>query len=142
MKQIEQFIQEAQLEMTAKQIPGRNDIPRDTWSKGARHFVCEIKRVGFGARDPMIVFFSQGSAHTKPPTLADVLDCLASDVSSIDGQPFEGWADDMGYKCAECGQYTRDAAKTYHMIEEQAHDLKALLDDAAYAELLWNVERL
>ena len=41
-------------------------------------FRCTIRR----GDESMAVRFSQGPAHTEPPTLADVLDCLASDASS------------------------------------------------------------
>ena len=142
MKTIEQFIEESQLEMKAKSIPGRKDIPNDSWSKNARHFVCQIDRVGFGHRDPMIVYFSQGSAHKKPPTLSDVLDCLAADCASIDCRAFDEWSNEMGYTCQECEQPTKNAERIYFTIEEQADDLRRLLDVEKYNELLWDVERL
>lgn len=141
MQTIGQFIEANQIEMTAKRIPGRRDVPRSTWGAGARHFVCEIKRVGFGPRDSMIVYFSQGSAHKKPPTRADVLDCLASDIASIDQLSLEDWADELGYTCGDCGQLTHDARRIYQAIEEQKNDLLKLLDQEGLEELLWNTER-
>lgn len=108
-----------------------------------RHFRCRItapcctgkhsqkKMVGFG------LYFSQGSAHTEDPTLADVLDCLASDASGYDGQTFENWASDYGYDTD-----SRKAEKTFRAIKRQSEQLRRTIGQDAYEELLYKVERL
>jgi len=148
----EQFITARHLTMTAARIPERKDIPSDTWSKDARHWKCTV-RVSIPIAEimpgdnvhhntPMVVYYSQGSAHTENPTLADVLDCLASDVSGIDGQSFEAWASDYGYTCVTCGQPTKGAERIFHKIEEQRDDLTKLIGADALEVLLYEVERL
>jgi hypothetical protein len=98
------------------------------------------------------LYFSQGSAHTTDPTLADVLDCLASDASGyenarVDTRPdekqdkaltvFEGWASEYGYDTD-----SRKAEKTFRAIKRQSEQLKRTIGAEAYEELLWQVERL
>lgn len=94
-------------------------------------------------------YFSQGSAHTQDPTLADVLDCLASDASGYenakprnhserpDSAAFLNWASDYGYD-----PDSRKAEKTFRAIKRQSEQLKRTIGQAAYEELLYNVERL
>ena len=103
-----------------------------------RHFLCYIGKPGMIQDDQMHVPFSQGSAHTKPPTLEDVLDCLASDSAGVENaRSFEDWAAEYGYDTD-----SRKAEKTYCLCRDQAEQLKALLGPDSYAQLLWNVERL
>lgn len=134
---LQSFIARTQLEMACQRVAGRADGNGDAWDKTARHFLCTIKRVGFGPCEPLTLFFSQGSAHTKPPTLADVLDCLASDACSVDNaRNFAEWAGEMGYN-----EDSRKAEKTYRTCCEQRDALKALLG-ASYDALLYQTERL
>jgi hypothetical protein len=73
----------------------------------------------------------------KEPTAEDVLDCLASDSSSIENAfDFEEWASNFGYDTD-----SREAERTYRACERQAGKLKRFLGDEAYELLLWNVER-
>ena len=152
MKTTEQFAKERHLTITAARIPERKDIPDDTWGKEAKHWKCTI-RVSVPVAEVMpgdnvhnnklmIVFYSQGSAHTEAPTIEDLLDCLASDVSGIDGQTFENWAADYCYICEECERPTPGAERIFHQIEEQRDDLTNLLGVDVLEELLWGVERI
>jgi len=84
------------------------------------------------------LYFSQGLGITEDPTLADVLDCIANDASGYDNtRGFEDWASDYGYDAD-----SRSAEKIYRAIKRQAEQLKRTIGDAAYAELLYDVERL
>jgi hypothetical protein len=84
------------------------------------------------------VYFSQGSAHTKPPTLEDVLDCIASDANGFeDENDFETWCSNYGYDTD-----SRKAEKTFKFIERQATQLKAKLGNDLYERLIWETERL
>jgi hypothetical protein len=85
-------------------------------------------------RKQMTVPFSQGWAHTKPPTAADVLDCLASDASGAD-ESFEDWAANYGYDTD-----SRKAERTYNAVRKQTARLRQFLGDK-YEPLL-EVERL
>lgn len=69
--------------------PKDNDWPADAfhWKVTLRH---KERR--------LTTEFHQGSAHTSPPTAADVLSCLVSDAVSVEQEPdFEGWAESLGY---------------------------------------------
>lgn len=101
---------------------------------GARHFLVTLRAGRFSMRVP----FSQGSAHTQEPTAADVLDCLASDASSIENtRSFEEWAGDLGFDAD-----SRKAYKIYSIVMRQAAKLRAILGTDNYETLLWNTERL
>lgn len=132
---LEQFIAEQQLVMSVvavKQNPHMADSPMP------RNFECTISFVGRGYHEPLTVYFSQGSAHENPPTLAEVLDCLASDASGIENaRSFEEWASEYGYDTD-----SRKAERTYKICEKQARDLERFLGQDAYQQLLWNTERL
>ena len=131
---LDQFIAKQQLVMDVR------SVRRNPHMQGQmpRNFECTINFVGRGYHEPLVVYFSQGSAHKKPPTLADVLDCLASDASGVDNaQSFEDWASEYGYDTD-----SRKAERTYRICEEQAQKLKALLGQDAYNQLLYSTERL
>lgn len=109
-----------------------------------RHFRCRIiapnSPIGKGrtAQRAFSLYFSQGSAHTQDPTLADVLDCLALDASGYENaNGFEDWARDYGYD-----EDSRKAEKVWRAIKRGSEQLKRTIGETAYTELLWNVERL
>lgn len=80
----------------------------------------------------MGLYFSQGSAHTEAPTLADVLDCLASDASSYaNAGSFEEWAGVLGYD-----PDSRSSLRIFNTVKRQAEQLKRLLGADAYEQLL------
>ena len=132
---LDQFITEQQLVMSVRSVK-RN--PHMQGEQMPRNFECTIEFEGRGYHEPLTVYFSQGSAHKKPPTLADVLDCLASDASGVDNvRSFDDWASEYGYDTD-----SRKAERTYHICKKQAQDLKALLGRDAYNQLLYGTERL
>ena len=131
---LDQFITEQQLVMSVRPIK-RNPYMQEQMP---RNFKCTIEFEGRGYDEPLTVYFSQGSAYEKPPTLAEVLDCLASDASGVDNtQSFEDWASEYGYDTD-----SRKAEKTYNICVQQAQELKALLGQDAYDQLLYGTERL
>ena len=131
---LDQFITEQQLIMSVRPVR-RNPHMQEQLP---RNFECTIAFEGRGYHEPLTVYFSQGSAHKKPPTLAEVLDCLASDASGVDNaQSFEDWANEYGYDTD-----SRKAEATYRACEKQAQELKALLGQDAYNQLLYSTERL
>ena len=132
---LEQFIAEQQLEMSV--LPVKRN-PHMSGDQLPRNFECTITMIGRGYHEPMTVYFSQGSAHKKSPTLADVLACLASDASGVDNaRSFEDWASEYGYDTD-----SRKAEKTYNICVQQAQELKALLGQDVYDQLLYGTERL
>lgn len=133
-RSIDQFIVEHQLEMNVRPVK-RNPHMQEQMP---RNFECCITQVGRGNSAELVVYFSQGSAHKKPPTLADVLDCLAMEASGVDNaKDFEDWASEYGYDTDSC-----KAEYTYDVCREQAQQLKNMLGDKAYAQLLYETERL
>ena len=128
---LDQFITEQQLIMSVRPIR-RNPHMQEQLP---RNFECTIAFEGRGYHEPLTVYFSQGSAHKKPPTLAEVLDCLASDASGVDNaQSFEDWASEYGYNTD-----SRKAERTYNICVQQARELKALLGQDAYNQLLYRI---
>jgi len=109
----------------------------------------------FGKGQPTISFslyFSQGSGHTADPTLADVLNSLASDASgyknardlkttqgtghdkrTADYLQFDNWAAEFGYDTD-----SRKAEKIFRSVKRQSEQLKRTIGTEAYEELLWN----
>lgn len=136
MQTIAEFIKTNQLNMSATRVPGRTDRSASDWDKSARHFVCHIWQEGFGNQERLTLQYSQGSAHTKNPTLPEVLDCLAMDASSVDNaRNFEDWCSELGYDTD-----SRKAEGVYDACIAQAAELKRLLGKA-YPALLYETER-
>lgn len=145
----EQRIRQARnIANAAYQVNRKHGMPHKTAKQESSVFVEDdgSKRRSFS------FYFSQGSTHTQDPTLADVLDCLASDASGYENAivdakqkqswgflrlTFESWASEYGYDTD-----SRKAEKTFRAIKRQAEQLKRTIDVEAYEELLYNVERL
>lgn len=136
---IQDFIRKHQITFTAS--PTASNPNMDDMPAGSRHFAC---RFGF-ANSPyaLTCYFSQGPAHTEPPTAEDVLDCLASDASGYENAPrFEDWAGEYGYDTD-----SRRAERTFRAVEAQAASLRTWLRNGtgsfdAFSDLLWEIERL
>lgn len=84
------------------------------------------------------LYFSQGSAHTQPPTLTDVLSCIVSDAQSYENcaprsssSNFESWCSDLGYD-----PDSRKAERIYKAVKKQAEQLKRTVGESAYDVLL------
>jgi hypothetical protein len=100
-----------------------------------RHFRVVL---AYGSRR-MTVYFSQGSAHTAPPTAEDVLDCLAADFITDSGDSFESWCAELGYDTD-----SRTAERTYRAQKRQAAKLARFLSgtDTDLDTLVYHTERL
>ena len=108
---------------TATRIPSRPDMdPADAWNAKARHFRVTLRRIDQSGKTlaRMSVYYSQGSAHTESPTLADVLTSLRSDATAP-----ASFAD----FCSECGydQDSRKAEKTWKACRSIAVRMRKLL---------------
>lgn len=141
---ITQFIEAHGITLATTRIPARSDGLGDSWEKTARHFLCTLRRGGNGTgKGPQVaemsICFSQGSAHTKPPTVEDVLDCLAQDAAGIENsRSFDDWCGEYGYDSD-----SRKAEKTYRACKEQHEQLRRFIcSPASFNELLFNTERL
>jgi len=124
------FIKRHGLTMTVKhtgQQPNRSDT-QDVWR-------CVISRKGFKGK--LVTPFKMGSGHNgKAPELAEVLDCLASDIAGVENNPkFEDFAAEYGYEVD-----SRAEEKIFKACVRQRDKLKAFIGDE-YETLLWNIDR-
>lgn len=101
------------------------------------HWEVVLHTPGMGVNE-FATYFSKGFGHKgKKPTIAEVLDCLASDAAGYENSKnFRDWAMECGYDTD-----SRKAVKTYHLVEKEATDLKTFLGKEAYDQLLWETER-
>ena len=130
---IDQFITKHQLEMHTVRVKKNPNMAEPL----PRNFECTIEQRGFGNHKELVTYFSQGEAHKKSPTLAEVLDCLASDAAGVENaKDFEDFANEYGYDTD-----SRKAESVYDTCVKLAQDLKEFLGPDLYTELLWNTER-
>ncbi len=163
---IQEFIEKRELVMTAEpapENPNMSDMP-----EGSQHYYCVFTKSGRtystyysvgpgivehwvmrkGARRAMgeINYHksmvpgmrARAHGHKYRPEIADVLDCLASDVSSYDNSAgFADWAGDFGYDTDSI-----KALATFNAVGESYLGLKSLLGNEAMQELMYEVERL
>lgn len=125
-----QFVNRYNITMIAEWAdsnPNMADMPA-----GSSHWKCTL-RCG---RRQMTVFFSQGPAICHEPTAAEVLDCLASDASCLQGQSFENFCDELGYDTD-----SRKAERTYNALHKQTDKLTRFLADH-FDQLVYQTERL
>lgn len=111
---IHDFIKKHKITMT---IARTDNNPNMDDARNMDHWKCILKRPG--AR--LTIYFSMGYGHNgRMPELADVLDCLVSDASSVrNSRGFEDWCADLGYDTD-----SRKAEKTYKTCERQADKLE------------------
>lgn len=129
---LEQFISQNSLEIKVVRVPANTDTPKG-WDKDARHFcVTLLSKITFRF---MSLCYSQGSAHTKIPTCADILDYLVSECGG-EIENFENWCRDFGLSTDSI-----KASNTFEAIRKHSRDLMILLGKDAYVDLQ-NCERL
>jgi hypothetical protein len=129
------FLERYPVKMTTERtFENRNMDSDPEWERTASHWICRLR---FQSRQ-LAIPFSQGSAHKEPPTMRDLLDCLASDASGIENanDDFEEWCGEYGYDTD-----SRKAERTFKACVRQAKGLRRLLGDDAYELLLWHTER-
>jgi hypothetical protein len=98
--------------------PHMTDMGRDAY-----HYRVTLRRRT--PRRSMTVPFSCGSAWTREPDAADVLDCLLSDASGYDNADgFADWCAEYGYE-----EDSRKAEGTYKAIARQSAALRRFLGD-------------
>lgn len=109
--------------------PHMDDMPQ-----GSTHWLCTITADG----STMEVHFSMGPAHCAEPELPEVLDCLASDATTVENaQTFLDWCAELGYD-----DDSRRAERTYRATVEQTEALRGLLGAKAVEWLMYDTERL
>lgn len=129
---VAQFITDQKIGSSASYADSNPNMPDSDTMR--YHWRVTLRRGG----RKMSVPFSQGAAHTVPPTTADVLDCLAVDASGFENaRGFIDWCSEYGYDTD-----SRKAEQIYKTVGRQVASLKRFLGPVLYEVLLWNVERL
>jgi hypothetical protein len=96
----------------------------------ADHWRCLIRRPGATKR-AFTTYFSKGYGHHgAPPTLLELLYCLASDARGSE-ELFETWALELGFD-----PDSRKAESIWRACRMQSVRLKAFLGEELYAQLL------
>lgn len=121
------WIRANQISGKAVRIDARSDRPVTDWDRKATHWVFTLKREGRGHCDPLVTFYSQGSAHTKPPSTADVLASLVMDAQGAGGS-FEDWCADTGYDID-----SRKAERLYDQCRSILANIREFLGDEDFA---------
>jgi hypothetical protein len=136
MKTLSEFAQEQGLEFSYKAISERKDDLMD--SQPMNHYRCTLAN----HKGRMLITFSQGLGITHDPTMADVLNCIASDASGIlNTQDFNDWCGDYGYDAYDADS-RRKVWKIYTATKTQTAKLEALIGTDALNELAFEVEQL
>ncbi len=137
------FIAEQRITMHAEPIDRNPNMTDDDWSKTATHWRVVLTRAaqsgrGYWPKRQLTTYFSQGQAHTEPPTTEDVLNCLILDAASIEASGgFEDWASDLGFDTD-----SRKAERSYKCTKRAATNLERFLGRDAYEVALWKTETL
>lgn len=89
--------------------------------------------------DEFVTYFSKGFGYNgKKPTVAEVLDCIASDAMGYENtKNFEDWATEYGYNIS-----LRRTETIYENVKNEVRKLKNFLEKEAYETLLWETERM
>ena len=131
-KTITGFIEEHNIELSS--VTWKETNPNNPEWKDADHWECVLDS-DYGT---MTIYFSKGYGHHgEEPHLEEILDCMASDGSSIENvASFEEWANELGYDTD-----SRKAERIYNLCVKQSEELKTIMGHDAYFELLYDVER-
>jgi hypothetical protein len=132
---IKAFIKANGIRMAYRSTDRNPHMAYDESQSVMNHYRCRLR---CGERT-MDVYYSMGVAHTRPPKVWDVLDCLASDASGyMHARGFGDWCAEYGYD-----EDSRKAKRTYDAIGRQADRLMELLGGYdTLVSLLNEVERL
>ena len=128
---MQQFVNRHKVKIRSDWADANPNMPD---SGNMNHFKVTLRANG----RQMTLHFSQGYGISGEPTAADVLNCLASDSSSIENAgSSEEWASDFGYD-----PDSRKAEKIYRACVKEAARLKVFLGDDLYQKLLYDTEGL
>ena len=130
---LDDFIKSAGITMTV--TPSDANPYMDDDRNPMDHWKCTLH----AGRSRMGLYFSKGRGHNgNAPTVAEVLDCLASDSASVENATnFEDWCGEYGYDTD-----SRKAERTFKQCGRQAAQLRVLLGNSAYQTLLFDTDRL
>lgn len=132
MQTVKQFARKHKVKLEVFEIQSRPDKLMSDMPKGSKHWFCVLKH-----EDELYeTFFSQGPAHTKKPTVIDLLDCMASDCSTTD------YCDDALDLFQEFGYKDPNEARlVWNAIARQREGMERLLGKDVLEELMYETER-
>lgn len=130
---LESWIERNGITMDAENIPASERPGSENWQRGARHFHCTLRNP---ADAIMHVYFSQGPAVSGTPDVADVLDCLANDISFVRN------AEDRWDFMEQMGGASKQNFDAWDTIREQEDQLETLVGSEELDKLVWETERL
>jgi hypothetical protein len=108
---------------------------------GSKHYKCKLWRYLDGKRRQMTIHFSMGPPHRNPPTVEEVLDCLADDAASIENaDDFDAWCNELGYPVWMGREENQNARRSYAGTIHNTKKLKDLFLDE-FDSLLYHTER-
>lgn len=132
-----QFVAQNRIRIEPEMVGENPNMDSANWQ--AYHYKVVLKfRTKTGKRRQFTTYFSMGIGLSREPQADDILDCLASDATSVENaRDFEDWASEFGYDTD-----SRKAERTYKTIQRQSKRLAQFLGNELYEQLLWNTERL
>lgn len=129
MMSYEQFAEKYGVQFTWSSRSSNPDWDGD--GRESDHYMVTIGTGGW----PMSLPFSKGKGNRgEPPTVKEVLECLASDAVSVKNTgSFEEWAAEL---CFDTD--SRKAEKIYEATKRNTENLEATLGSEAFEQLLWH----
>ena len=132
MQTVEEFAERHAIKFSATEITRRPDSLMTDMPRGTRHWLCALKREGASYE----LCFSQGPGIKRNPTKSDILNCMASDCSTVDQVADEfDFMHEFGYEDEE------QARLVWEAILEQREGMERLLGKEILEELMYETER-
>jgi hypothetical protein len=134
MQTLEKFLKGGHIGMRCREITLNGDHPfliTEPWA--AKQYSCEL--LGSNGDRPVRTIIGSDNG---PPEMADVLDTVAAEAAVVDAAGgYEAWARELGFD-----PDSRHGERVYRAARRQAKQLRELLGDETYQQLLWQTERL
>lgn len=120
-------LQKTGLQFIAERITCRPDATEGFFdAPDARHWVLTLRN----NRGDVAFLYTQGAAHKKAPTLAELLECLQMDCSELTGG-FEEWCSTFGND-----PDSRKAQQLFMACMESAEKLKRAISRDGFHQLM------
>ena len=134
MQTLEKFVAGSELGMRSREVGLNGDQRLLITAPWALHqYRCQL--YGTNGDRPMTTIVGTDDG---PPDVRDVLDEVAAEAAVVEATScFEEWALRMGFEAD-----SRRAERVYRAWCRRAKNLRRLLGDVRYEQLLWQTERL
>jgi len=131
---LEEFLAGSDLGMRCREVDPDGGQPLLITAPWAPHqYRCELH--GSNGDRPVTTIVGSDDG---PPEMSDVLDEVAAEAAVVEtARCFEEWAVNMGFD-----PDSRHAERVYRAWRHRTNNLRKLLGDARYEQLLWATERL